>query len=410
MNCIVTMLKNLLSLLAGAAGAAALIVCVQSFVEWQKGPASAERKVFLEEQCQILSKKISTLEKKILQHDQKIETINKSNSYDIVKKARAARETALKTAAEFQLLKTRMELSKVQKELSIGLAECLKKNIPAFYCYTVEFFLFLLLCPLIVSALLYYVLARFIDGFSPIIAASAADPQKEISVSGSDVSIDIKLSGSEHLYIRGGWCKKKTDVDARTRLMWHWSAPLVSFAADLFELVDFSAVNGGEGKISITAPTEDLFISRVDLGEGRAIVIRPRHLVGVTDGIRIRTYWNFSLHNILSGKIRQIILYGEGFILVSGSWGIEGTSVTNSSSKIESHLLIGYDAHARYSLCRTETFWHYFRKEAALFDVKLQSGTFITQNNSWSYMNKNASFIEKAFTAFFNGLGSILGF
>ena len=275
---------------------------------------------------------------------------------------------------------------------------------------TIDIFIFLLFFPLIASAILYYGFAKVVEGFRPIIIDGSNGNVVDIAVSESDVSIDIELSGKEHLYLRGGWCKKKSGVNAVTRLMWKWDAPLVTFAADLFELVDFSAAGSSPGKLTVTAPDPDMFISRIDLGPGRAIVIRPRHLIGVTDGIRIKTYWNFSLHNILAGKIRQIVLEGDGFILVSGSWGISSSTVAGDNSKIESNLLIGYDAHASYSLCRTETFWHYFRKEASLFDVKVEDGTFVTQNNSWAYSNKNASFIERAATAFLNGIGSILGF
>ena len=72
--------------------------------------------------------------------------------------------------------------------------------------------------------------------------------------------------------------------------------------------------------------------------------------------------------------------------------------------------MIGYDTGASFALCRTETWWHYYRKEAKLFDIKIENGTFITQNNTWSYSNKNATFIENIINAFLNGIGTILGF
>ena len=406
MNLLARLFKNLIALIIGAACSALFIISVESFIEWHKGGIlPAKEKAEQIRKCQEVERKIKKLKNEIRLEETKI----KENP-SIREKIENAMHIGKMNVKEFQLLKAEREWLEIKGKLASGLTDCFARNFKHFPRYVIDIFLMLVFFPVIISLILYYGFGKVVDGFRPIVADDKKDSSRGIAVSDSDVSVDLELYRKEHLYLRGGWCKKKSNVNAKTKLMWKWRAPLVTFAADLFELVDFSASGSTPGKLTVTAPDPDMFISRVDLGPGRAIVIRPRHLIGVTDGIKIKTYWNFSLHNILAGKIRQIVLYGNGYILLSGSWGISSATVSEDNSKIESELLVGYDAHASYSLCRTETWWHYFRKEASLFDIKIENGTFVTQNNCWSYTNKNASFIEKAITAFLNGIGSILGF
>ncbi len=409
MSLLARLFKNLIALITGAACAALFVITVESLLEWHKGGhLPPERKAEQLRKSVEVSKEIRKLKNLVALDESKIKHLGESGRKE--DKAKQLWHIAVKNGREFQLLKAEREMLEIKADLAASFGDCFARNFKHFPHYMVEFFLLLIFLPVIISLLLYYVFAGVVEGFRPIVADGKSDSAMGIAVTDSDVSLDLEIGGNEHLYLRGGWCKKKSNVNVRTKLMWKWRAPLVTFAADLFELVDFSASGSVPGKITVTAPEPDMFISRIDLGSGRAVVIRPRHLIGVTDGIMIKTYWNFSLHNILAGKIRQIVLYGNGCILVSGSWGVSSSTVSQDNCKIESDLLVGYDAHASYSLCRTETWWHYFRKEASLFDIKIENGTFVTQNNNWSYTNKNASFIEKAVTAFLNGIGSILGF
>ena len=105
-----------------------------------------------------------------------------------------------------------------------------------------------------------------------------------------------------------------------------------------------------------------------------------------------------------------MVLYGNGRIFVYGYQGVNNIVAEEKDYKIESSLLIGYDAHAAFSLCRTETWWHYFRKESELFDVKIKDGIFLTQTTSGVYRNPEANWLEKCVNFILNGIGSILGF
>ena len=276
------------------------------------------------------------------------------------------------------------------------------------FLYAFYIFVLLALSPLLVSLMTYFVIARFVEKSAPIAALKKAPATQSIDMTKAQAALTTHLSGNEHLYLRGGWKGATCNLQAQTRFMWQWQAPLITFAADLFELVDFSAENS-EGDITITAPEPDYYIAEIALPSNSAIVIRPRHLIGITDGIKIKTVWNLRLHNILAGRVRQVILYGNGRVFIYGTQGITENNAVKNNYKIEAARLLGYDAHASYSLCRTETWWHYFRKEAALFDIKIEKGIFLTQTISYTYSKTKQNAIEKCVNFVLNGIGSFLG-
>ena len=188
--------------------------------------------------------------------------------------------------------------------------------------YSIRIFVLLLCLPLILSLLMYYCIAPLIERIAPIRALKKSDNSSNLQMNTARAVLNVNLDDNEHLYLRGDWIGLRVDANVKTKFMWKRNAPLITFAADLFELKEYWSKNNRQGNISITAPATDLYIGEINLQNNRAVVIRPRYLVGVSDGIKIRTFWNFSLHNILAGKIRQVILYGNGRIFVYGYQGV----------------------------------------------------------------------------------------
>ncbi len=219
------------------------------------------------------------------------------------------------------------------------------------------------------------------------------------------------------LYIRGKdgeWIKKRENTKSRTRLIWNHRYPLVSFAADLLELVEYRGKGKhSPGRVWIGSPYPDLFLKRIDLN-GTELVIRPKALIGLTSGLTLRTRWSFGWRSILAGRIRRIILAGHGTVFLAGGWGVEETRLSGkiSDCRIERPLLLAYTPESEFSLCRTETFWHYWRSSADLFDLKLHKGLFITQNNALKLPDgpRKRTAMEKLTNTFLNGIGSLFGF
>lgn len=275
------------------------------------------------------------------------------------------------------------------------------------------FFIFLIfITPFLWALFMYYLIAPLVERFPPLtLSGLPENPERPIFYK-ADTSCHFLLEGKTLFLRRGDWGKKRNNVSARTRFLWKWQYPLVSFAADLWELIAFSPLPGKEGAVTITSPYGDLFVARIDLNESNGIVIKPSYLVGITEDVEVVTKWSFNLHNILSGRIRQIILKGKGTVFLTGCWGLDVTEPhPGSEHKIEDNLLIAYAAESEYSLTPTETFWHYFRKQTSLFDQKLGKGLFITQNNTNAHpWGPKLTGLEKSIGFFLSGVGKLLGF
>ena len=269
----------------------------------------------------------------------------------------------------------------------------------------------LILLPVLAKILMYYLAAPLVVKLPPVRLADECGSEQKIVFFPGATALDMELPCGTPLFLRSGdWGKKRTGVTARTRLMWSWRYPLVTFSAGLCELVEMIPESGKRAVVTITSPTPDVFVARVDLNGG-SVVIRPRFLAGFAGDVQIRTRWSFHLHNLLSGRVRHIILGGTGTLFVTGSWGVDAARPEEGQDwRIEDDLLFGYSTDAEYALCRTETFWHYFRGKATLFDRRMKKGIFFTQHNRMEPGKTAGTFLERTVNALLNGIGGLLGF
>lgn len=271
------------------------------------------------------------------------------------------------------------------------------------------FLLFLL--PLLLKLVMYYGVARLVESLPPQRLTLPDIEGGHVRFISGGPALDVQVAPGGKLLLRAGdWGKKRTGVTARTRFMWSWRHSFVSFAADLCELVEFSAGTDAPGMVTIASPVPNFFISRIDLAGG-AVCLRPKFLVGFTGDVSIRTKWSFHLHNLLSGRIRQIVLAGEGTLLIAGAWGADAVRAEpQEPCRVEDGLLIGYEVPAEYALCRTETFWHYLRGQTTLFDRQVSGGMCFTQNSRIAYRKPGESLLERTVNAVLNGVGCLFGF
>ncbi|OQA78939.1 MAG: hypothetical protein BWY31_04289 [Lentisphaerae bacterium ADurb.Bin242] len=242
--------------------------------------------------------------------------------------------------------------------------------------------LILLLTPVLWCLLEYYVFAAFVGKCKPFrfdvpFRKGAVDVPEN-----SAPQLSFPLSPGESVFTRAKWVTKRENVSARTKFLWSWRSVLISLLADLVEMVEFRAENGRTGKITFASPEDaDDHILRIDLKDSPGIVLKPRCVVALTPGIRLKTRWSFQLHNLLSGRLRQIIFYGTGTIVITGYMNISHDAPGKDAvCRIEDGLILGYDMSMCFSLVRTETFWHYYRGKASLFDFQvLGEGAVFTQ-------------------------------
>lgn len=309
-------------------------------------------------------------------------------------------------ALELQKVEHQLVLNGFEDNFSDKFALICRQN---FLTLFVSLLLLLIFYPLIASLLIYFVFARYAERFRPVYLPDDPEFEPAFSITPAVPVQTVQVSGSEHYFLRPGWCRAGNSVSTATKFMWKWSSPLISAAAGLIELADLSAESGNRGEFTVTPPVNDLMISEITLDGSGSIILRPRHLIGITGDIKVRTIWNFSIHNLLSGKLRQVQFYGTGRILIAGAWGIYGKNVTGHPHMIDDRMIIALSGDSGYTVCRTGSWWHYFRKTSPLFNVRVLFGKVILQNHLWDYRRPDATLIEKIVNLFLNGIGSFLG-
>ena len=269
----------------------------------------------------------------------------------------------------------------------------------------------LVILPFCLKLLMYCIIGPLVEKLPPVRLDKPDPAGPEIGFVPGETALDVELAPGAPLWLRSGdWGKRRTGVSARTRLMWSWRYPLITISAGLCELVEFTAEPGKRAVVTVTSPEPDVFIGRIDLNGG-SVVIRPRFLAGFSGEVQISTRWNFHLHNIFSCRVRQIVLSGTGTLLIAGEWGVDAARPENGQEwRMEENLLLAYSSDAEYSLCRTETFWHYFRGKTALFDRRMEKGIFFTRHNSSTVFRPGGSLPERIANALLNSIGGLLGF
>ena len=280
---------------------------------------------------------------------------------------------------------------------------------------------FVLLTPPLWLIFMYYGVAALIEKFPQIrIKVRDDDGLHEPVFHRAARSITFSIPEGRTFYLRaqgGDWGKERRDTVCRTKFMWRWKAPLVSIASDLVELLAYRSEPGAAnpGQVKMTSPKDDeVYIQQIELNGGPGLVLTPRHVIGLTDDVEVRTVWSFKLHNLISMRLRHIVFFGTGTIFIIGGRGIDVQRIEPGSHavhKIEDGVLVGYVPGAAYSLCRTQTFWAYFRGMTSLLDYKLCGGTFLTQNLVGRHEKEVlGSGLDRFLSVLLNGIGKLLGF
>ena len=280
---------------------------------------------------------------------------------------------------------------------------------------------FVLFTPPMWLVFMYYVVAALVEKCPPIrIRTRDAEDAPRPTFHRAARSITFTIPEGRKFYLRaqgGDWGKERRDLVCRTKFMWRWGAPLVSVAADLVELLAYRNDPAAKtpGQIKLTSPKDDeVYIQQIELNGGPGLVLTPRHVIGLTDDVEVRTVWSFRLHNLISMRLRHIVFFGTGTIFIIGGRGIDVQQIEPGSTaihKIEDGVLIGYVPGAAYSLCRTQTFWAYFRGMTSLLDYKLCGGTFLTQNLVGRHEKEVlGSGLDRFLSVLLNGIGKLLGF
>ena len=228
----------------------------------------------------------------------------------------------------------------------------------------------ILIAPLVLRALFYFVLAPFVEKGRPLrlVEATAATGPPRLE-DGPAPSISVALKQDQELLVRQAFLQTRPATgNYATRWLLDWGKPFTSLASGMAFLTQ---ARGSEAGFGISARADPFAeIATLALAPGSALVMQPRALAGLVQHpsrpIRITRKWRFGLHAWLTFQFRYLIFHGPGTLIVKGGRGVRVEPAAEGRMFAQDQL-IGFSAHTRYSAARSETFAPYLFGRAPLF-------------------------------------------
>ena len=257
----------------------------------------------------------------------------------------------------------------------------------------------------------FYIVAGFAKSASPL--------RYEISASGSAIAVaegtTLEAPVKQDFACRPEWVKSwPPETKRRTKALWDWQAPAISYVAGLRELSCFSVENA-TAALTVTlgaGNNPNMHLLRLDLEDHPGFVLRPDRVVAISGNLGIRTKWNFvNLNSWVSGSFRKILFYGTGTLYIRGYGGVNAIDCGNSPRNMEEDFVIGYDSRSVFRTVRTETFWPYFRNKTSLFDYAFSGpGLTLSETAKPSGAKNTDNPLKRTLDAILNPIGKLLGF
>lgn len=237
------------------------------------------------------------------------------------------------------------------------------------------------LMPVTIKALWYQLLAPLVEHRPPIRvrpgpAATARDaggeapgppPPGKVSA----VSVEVRPGEGEELLVHPEFLQSSPQRARKdTKWLLSGSYPFTSVAA---RMVALTRVRATAGETCVVSSRSDPLaeVGVVTLGEGDALVLQPRCLVGlvqrVSRPIRLSHQWVFSLSALVTLQFRYLVFDGPGQLLVQGCRGVR-LEPAGSGRSIDQNATLGFSAHLDYAPRRSETFGAYLLGVNGLFN------------------------------------------
>lgn len=239
------------------------------------------------------------------------------------------------------------------------------------------------------------------------LAAGSENAAADLRTTAAQRTLTIQLGAGEVLSARSEHVRP-VQGKIRSRLLYHWTSPFISFAAGLYGL---SRITGDEGGSSATLATPDdpnSYLMRIDFKDHPGLVMHPKHVVGVIGTPELETRWRWGIQSFATWQVRYIMFAGSGSLIVQGSGDVVATSPQGRSTRMEQNLVMGFDSRLTVGVNRTEVFWPYLWGRTPLVDDEFTGlHPFFWQKSS---ADGPSNPIAKTFDAIFSALGKLLGF
>jgi len=269
--------------------------------------------------------------------------------------------------------------------------------------------LLVLLLPPLLRTVSYFVLMPVVSRLQrPVRLVPPADAERG-RVTGTDArrTLEVVLGEGEVMSARSEHVRPVQGT-VRSRLLYDWSAPFISYAAGLYFLTRVSGDARGVSATLATPDDPDSYLMRLDFEDHPGLVVRPRHVVGVIGSPGLTTRWRWGIHALATWQVRYIMFTGTGSLVVQGCGDVVATSPRGRAMKMEQSLVMGFDSRLSMGVRRTEVFWPYLRGTTPLLDDEFTGEQRLLWQKSTTDGTQNP--VTRAFNTFFSAFGKLLGF
>jgi hypothetical protein len=269
--------------------------------------------------------------------------------------------------------------------------------------------LLIILLPPLLRTVNYFVLMPLVRRMhTPINLAEGADQASaSLSVAPAERTLTVHLDPGEVLSARSEHVRP-VQGKVRSGLLYDLSSPFISFAAGLYGLSRVTGVEGGTAATLATPDDPDSYLMRIEFEDHPGLVMRPRHVVGVIGAPGLETRWRWGIHALATWQVRYILFTGTGSLIVQGSGDVVATNPGGRPTRMDQHLVMGFDSRLTVGINRTEVFLPYLWRRTPLVDDEFigDHPLFWQKSNAAGPSNP----VARTFDAVFSALGRVLGF
>lgn len=266
-----------------------------------------------------------------------------------------------------------------------------------------------LVLPVTLRILSYFLLMPIVSrAHKPIhLAAGSEDAVADLQTTDAQRTLAIQLGAGEVLSARSEHVRP-VQGKVRSRLLYDWTSPFISFAAGLHGLSRITGDAGGSSATLATPDDPNSYLMRIDFKDHPGVVMHPKHVVGVMGTPELKTRWRWGIQSLATWQVRYIMFTGTGSLIVQGNGDVVKTNPQGSSTRMEQNLVMGFDSRLAVGVNRTEVFWPYLWRRTPLVDDEFTGvHPFFWQKSS---TDGPSNPIARTFDAIFSALGKLFGF
>jgi len=248
-------------------------------------------------------------------------------------------------------------------QIFYGVTDWFTINFLKYWMNTVYFIVIVLIAPFIWKAGWYYIITPLSQKRKPV-NITDKNAEGNITAGISEKILSITLNPSESIAVRMDWIHRhQENCEKRTRLLWQWSAPFISYASGLHHLTEIKANPESGTEVDLAHSKNPLnAVTEIILKGHPGVVVYPKYIVGISGDINLKPHWRlFSLHSWVSGRFRYISFYGTGKLYLTGYGYVKENIPDCNISSVNPNLVVGFDGRLEYKISRTETFFPYLK-------------------------------------------------